>query len=170
MDKKLHKVAGIFATLKDAYVARKVLFKCGVMPENINIIVPDDGQIDKKIELAGDDLARQVINEAFIGGAIGSGVGAAGAVALAAVSITLFAASPILAPLAMMGFGAAVGANIGAVNAIGIREDQFADMIRDVTNVGRYVLIVHAASDNEHLLAHATLAELVRTKPDLLST
>lgn len=170
MNKNVHKVVGIFATLTEAHAARKALLNRGLEPSHMNLIVPDDQRIDKKIEPDSDGVVKEVVNDAFIGGAIGSGVGAVGAVAMAAASITLFAASPILAPLALMGFGAIVGANIGAGVAIGIKEDQFADMIRDVTNDGQYVLIVHTYSEGERNQAHDILAELVRAKPDLRST
>ncbi|MHB1678510.1 MAG: hypothetical protein ACYCSS_13455 [Sulfuriferula sp.] len=167
MENNIHKVAGIFATEEDTHTARNLLLEHGMSPNHINIIVPDDKLIDKKIEPDGDGVAKTVVKDAFIGSAIGGGVGAAGAAAMAAASITLFVASPVLGPLALMGWGAMVGAFVGAGKGVGIEEDQFADMIKDVTNNGQYVLIVHTFTESEYTQAHDVLAELVQTKADV---
>lgn len=169
MDNKLHKIAGIFATLQDTHAARNLLVERGITPEHINLIVPDDTMIDKKIEPDGDGVAREVVKDSIIGGVIGGGIGAAGAVAMTAASITLFVASPVLGPLTLMGWGAMVGAFAGGGKGAGIREDQFADMIRDVTNHDKFVLIVHTSSDNEFKVAHDTLADLTQEKSDVKS-
>ncbi len=162
MDNKSHKIVGIFTTLQDTHAARNFLIERGIAPAHINLITPDDTMIDKKIEPDGDGVAKEVVKDAIIGGAIGGGIGAAGAVAIAATSITLFVASPLIAPLALIGWGAMVGAVAGGGKGAGMREDRFADMIKGVTNVSKFVLIVHTTSDIEFKLAHDTLAELTQ--------
>lgn len=169
MDNKTHKVAGIFATLADTQAARDRLVERGVTPEHINIIAPNDRMIDKKIEPDGDGVAREVVKDAIIGGVIGGGVGAAGAAAMAAASITLFVASPVLGPLSLMGWGAMIGIIAGGGKGAGIREDQFADMIKDVTNEGKFILIAHTESETELKIAHDTLEELTQEKSDVKS-
>ncbi|MHB0992453.1 MAG: hypothetical protein ACYC3O_05870 [Burkholderiales bacterium] len=169
MANKTHKVAGIFATLQDTQSAKNLLIERGITPAHINLIVPEDKMIDKKIEPDGDGVAKEVVKDAIIGGVIGGGVGAAGAAAMAAASITLFVASPVLGPLSLMGWGAMIGIIAGGGKGAGIREDQFADMVKDVTNDGKFILMVHTASENEFKVAHDTLAELTQEKSDVKS-
>lgn len=169
MENKTHKVAGIFATLQDIQTARDLLIARGMSPDQIKLVVPEDKMVDKKIEPDGDGVAKEVVKDAVIGSVIGGGVGATGAAAMAVAGITIFAATPVLAPLALLGWGAMVGAFIGGGTGAGIQEDQFASMVKDVTNDGKFVLIVHTVTDNEFNLAQSVLTDLTQEKNDVKS-
>ena len=82
MENNVHKVAGVFATIDDLYMARNLLINRGIPDGNISLIIPDDHNIDKKIEPHGDEVAKTVVKDALLGSAIGGGVGAAGAAAM----------------------------------------------------------------------------------------
>lgn len=169
MNKTLHKVAGIYATHEDALAARTLLMERAFGAEQITLISPEDAYTDEKIEPEGDGVAKHVVKDALIGGVIGGGVGGATAAAMAAASVTLFVASPILAPLTIMGWGAAVGAFAGAGKGISVEEDQFAAMVKDVTNDGKYVVIVQTHSDEESTRARDVIGQSVGHESDIRS-
>lgn len=169
MEKTLHKVAGIYATRDEALAARTSLIERGFSAEQITLVSPEDAHTDEKIEPEGDGVAKHVIKDALIGGVIGGGVGGATAAAMAAASITLFVASPILAPLTIMGWGAAVGAFAGAGKGISMEQDQFAAMVKDVANDGKYVVIVQAHSDEESSRARDLIGQSAADESDVRS-
>ena len=70
MDNKSHKIVGIFTTLQDTDAARNFLIERGIAQAHINLITPDDTMTDKKIEPDGDGVAKEVVKDAIIGGAI----------------------------------------------------------------------------------------------------
>jgi len=53
--------------------------------------------------------------DAAIGTAVGSGLGVLAEVPLVAANVSLFVASPLLAPLVMLGWGASIGGTVGAI-------------------------------------------------------
>ncbi|HEX5393217.1 MAG TPA: hypothetical protein VFW68_08050 [Rhodocyclaceae bacterium] len=64
--------------------------------------------------------ADSVLKDVLIDGTVvGTGLGAIGEVVLVAANIALFAASPLVAPLAMIGWGSAIGGVIGAAIGAG---------------------------------------------------
>ena len=69
---------------------------------------------DAKLRVRLDGVLQDVLVDGAIGTAVGTGIGALGSVALAATSVTLFIASPLVAPLMLLGWGASIGGLIGA--------------------------------------------------------
>ncbi len=83
-------------------------------------------------------------------------MGAAGEVALAANSVTMFVASPLIAPLAMLGWGASLGAVVGAVAGsicFNKPDGKLADLVADAIQSGQVVLMVTAHSEQQTSLA-----------------
>ena len=68
--------------------------------------------------------------------------------ALAATSVTLFIASPLVAPLMLLGWGASIGGLIGAAAGAtegdGDKEGWLSDLVRDAIANGHVVLVADA--------------------------
>lgn len=100
-----------------------------------------------------------------IGTAVGTGVGALGEVALVAMNVSLFIASPLVAPLAMLGWGASIGAVIGAAVGMtagsGNKKGWLSDLIRDAIANGQVVLAAEARNEAETLIAREVIQAAV---------
>jgi outer membrane lipoprotein SlyB len=78
--------------------------------------------------------------------------------------VTLFIASPLLAPLAMLGWGASLGAIVGAV--IGSesnekKDGKFAELVQDAIMNGQVVLVVQTRSEHETAIAERVIKQSV---------
>ena len=88
-----------------------------------------------------------------------------GQVALVAANVSLFVASPLIAPLAMLGWGAALGGVVGAVVGAEKSDDRtdgkFSDLVLDAIRSGHVVLIVHTLSGEETSLVREIIGDSV---------
>jgi hypothetical protein len=82
-----------------------------------------------------------------------------------AANVSLFIASPLIAPLAMLGWGASLGALIGtaAGTATGAKhkEGRFADLIRDAISSGQVVLVAETWTAQETAIATEVIESAV---------
>ena len=98
------------------------------------------------------DLASLV--DGAIGTAVGTGVGVIGALMIVSGGITLFIASPVVAPLAMLGWFASVGGVIGTmVGANNKTKGKFSELVMDAVEAGNAVLIVQTHNEADTQLA-----------------
>jgi len=92
-----------------------------------------------------------------------------GVAAMVAANVSLFLASPLLGPLTIIGWGASVGAIAGASAGAGIKEGRFADIVKDAVNSGHTVLIAHAATEAETVIAQEMIRASVSETRDIQS-
>ncbi|MES2407244.1 MAG: hypothetical protein V4528_07980 [Pseudomonadota bacterium] len=169
MHKYLHKVAGIYSSRTAAEKVRSQLIEQGFDLDQTNILISMDTASDAKIEPEGNEVLSEVVKDGVIGTVVGSGVGALGAVAMAAANISLFLASPLLGPLTLIGWGASVGAIAGASVGTGIKEGRFSDIVKEALNHGNAVLIVHTTTDAQTKLATEIVSNSV-AEPDAIQS
>ena len=131
-----HKVAALYATREEAEQVRQHLIDGGIAASEVTLLV-----------------------DSAIGTAVGTGVGAIGTVILWAASVTLFVASPVVAPLAMLGWFAGVGGIAGAVAGAASKEDKkgkegkFSELVMDAIKSGNVVLVVRTHGETDRELA-----------------
>lgn len=169
MKKYLHKVAGIYSSITVAETTRNHLIKHGLSPEQIVILRPGEPSPDDKIEPEGNAVLKEVIKDGVIGTAVGSGIGALGVVGMMAANVSLFLASPLIGPLAIIGWGAGIGAMAGASAGAGVREGRFADIIKTALDSGHCVVIAHAVTEAETAIAQDLLSASVSGTGDVQS-
>jgi hypothetical protein len=79
--------------------------------------------------------------------------------------VSLFIASPLIAPLAMLGWGASLGALIGttagASAGVKHKEGRFADLIRDAISGGQIVLVAETQTTQETAIAREVIENAV---------
>lgn len=170
-----HYVSGFFANRDDARDTLVTLLARGLPREQIQVFetdTPPSGPLPKEDSNA---VLKDVLVDGAIGAAVGTGLGALAEVALVAANVTLFVASPLIAPLAMLGWGAGLGGLIGAV--IGAeaspekepkaKEGWLSDLVRDAIASGQIVLMVEARTAAETAIAKEVIQASVGDYKDV---
>ncbi|MDA3934048.1 MAG: hypothetical protein PF630_06960 [Gammaproteobacteria bacterium] len=156
-----HHVSGFFAHRAEAESALSSLVERGVPNERLQIfdntsVLPVSGAQAKS-----DEVLTNVLVDGAIGTAVGVGIGALGEVALVAASVSLFIASPLIAPIVMMGWGASIGGLIGAASGVsaaaGKKEGRLADLVRDAISSGQVVLVAESRTEQETAIAREVI-------------
>lgn len=170
-----HHVSGIFQRHNEAAFALMQLNEKGlplrrmkIFEDNIAIpAVTSQGQ--------SNEVLKNMVVKGTVGTVVGAGIGALAQIALVATNVTLFIASPLVAPLAMLGWGATVGATAGA--AIGAVENSpkyskgdegfFSEFIGDAIASGQVVLVVATRSKEETELVSEVMKLSVNNYQDV---
>jgi multimeric flavodoxin WrbA len=96
-------------------------------------------------------VLTNVLVDGAIGTAVGTGIGALAQLALVAGSVSLFVASPLVAPLVMLGWGASLGAFVGAAagaNAgVEHKDGWLSDLVHDAIASGQVVLVAQTRTE-----------------------
>lgn len=153
MNEYRHHVSGFFAHRDEAESALSRLVQQGLPRERMQIYATDSTSSSPAQEAKSDGVLQDVLVDGAIGTAVGTGVGALGSVALAATSVTLFIASPLVAPLMLLGWGASIGGLIGAAAGAtagsGDKEGRLSDLISDAIAGGQVVLVAETRNEQE---------------------
>jgi hypothetical protein len=167
MDEQGHIVSGIYTTRAEAEAVRDQLVERGLPHEQTNIV--ENAQVDGNRKMAQDNEAlKDVLIDGSVGAAVGTVLGAVGEVALVASNVTLFVASPLIAPLAMLGWGAVLGGVVGA--AVGAEKTQqksagkLSELVLDAIRSGHVVLVTQATTAAQAVLVRQLIGDSV-TQP-----
>lgn len=165
MNEYHHHVSGFFSNDEEAEHARTKLVERGLPLEQVRIFDTCSTPYKSNLESESNEVLENVLVDGAIGTAVGTGIGAIGELALVAANISLFIASPLIAPLVMLGWGASLGALIGAtagsVTNASHKEGRFADLIQDAISSGQLVLVVETLTQQETNIAREVIESLV---------
>lgn len=159
-----HHIVGFFVQRQEAEIARNKLVALGLPPANLSIY--DNSRAAPSLAPSANSNAtlNNILADGAIGTAVGAGLGALGELAIVAANVTLFVASPLLAPLVMLGWGASLGAVMGAVSgAVKTPEEdgKLAELVRDAIQIDQVVLIATTRSPQETGIAADIVQEAV---------
>jgi hypothetical protein len=167
MDQQAHIVSGIYTSRAEAEAVRDRLVESGVLREQVSIA--DDARAATSSKMVEDDEAlRDVVVDGAVGAAVGTGLGVVAEVALIAANVTLFVASPLIGPLALLGWGAALGGLVGA--AVGAeqpderKEGKFSDFVLDAIRSGHVVLVAQTRTEAEATLVRDIVGDSLATR------
>jgi hypothetical protein len=150
---KHHCVTGFFGDLAHAQATQTLLTEMGLPLARLQIFKKDSdigAPPEDRTPQAGSDTAlKDMLVDGAIGRAVGVGLGALAEVAIVAANVSLFIASPLLAPLVMLGWGAAVGGTVGAMVGAEKNEAPLSALIRDAVSNGQVVLVANTETDQE---------------------
>jgi hypothetical protein len=152
----LHSVSGFFVKREEAEIARAELRRRGLTALQLALYSNDAAVLQPAANANSSDSLNTILVDSAIGTAVGTSLGALGSVALVAASVTLFVASPLIAPLSMLGWGASLGAVIGAVaGSTQITKDdgKLSELVGDAIQNGQVVLVATTASEAETRIA-----------------
>ena len=156
-----HHVSGFFAQREEAQSVLSRLVERGLPREHLQIYTADAAASGSAPEAGSNEVLKDVLVDSAIGTAVGTGLGALGVVALAAGSVSLFIASPLIAPLVMLGWGASigglVGAAAGATPGAGNKEGWLSDLVGDAIASGQVVLVAETRTEQETATAREVI-------------
>ncbi|HRK77150.1 MAG TPA: hypothetical protein PLQ95_01300 [Thiobacillus sp.] len=170
MDEYRHHVSGFFTHREQAESALSRLIEQGLPRERLRIFANDPAASDTMPKDGSDAVLKDVLVDASIGTAVGTGIGALGSVALAAASVSLFVASPLVAPLMLLGWGASIGGLIGAAAGVtpgaGDKDGWLSDLIGDAIASGQAVMVAETRTAQETAIAREVIRASVGDSKD----
>lgn len=165
-----HIVSGIYASRAEAETVRSRLIEQGLPRQQVKVVERIRAEDDNPKLADDDEVLKEVLVDGTIGTLVGTGLGALGEVALVAANVTLFVASPLTAPLAMLGWGAVlggvVGAAAGANKGAKKREGKFADFVHYAIRSGHVTLIAETLTLPQRKLAAKIIGDSVTIHDD----
>jgi hypothetical protein len=163
MNSKNHIVSGIYANRAEAEKVRSQLIEWGLPRRQVKIVERARADDSSPGLADADGVLKEVLVDGAVGTLVGTGLGALGQIALVATNVTLFVASPLVAPLAMLGWGAVLGGIIGAAagsNTGATQHDgKFADLIGYAIRSGHVTLITETLTPTEKTLAAKVIGD-----------
>ncbi|WP_151445849.1 hypothetical protein [Lacisediminimonas profundi] len=164
-----HHVTGFFANESDAEGALSRLVERGLSRQQMQIFKSDSPLPGPAPHQDSNAVLKDMLVDGMKGAAVGTGIGALAEVALVAANVSLFAASPVLAPLVMLGWGASLGALIGvsagtepiAAPEAGEKEGWLSALVSDAIAIGQTVLVVDARTDQDAAIAREVIKAAV---------
>ena len=189
MDIHRHHVSGFFAKRDEAEKTFSTLVARGLTREQLQIFdtsqsaAPPAASTPQQAptESGSDTSLKEILVDGTIGTALGTGLGALAQVALVAGSVSLFVASPLVAPLVMMGWGASLGGLIGAAVGAMKKEDGnpaavtkvkeekqgwLSTLVADAIASGQFVLVAQTNTEQETAIAQEVIQASVGTYKD----
>lgn len=148
-----HHVSGIFVNREDANRTFSSLIGKGLKKESLQIFEKGSDLPIATQQTKSNAVLKDMFVDGAIGAAVGTGIGGLAGVALIAANVTLFVASPLLAPLMLLGWGASlggtVGASVGSKVSSDIKDGWFSDFIKDAITNGQVVLVATTNNQEE---------------------
>ncbi len=165
MDENRHHVSGFYSQREEAESVLASLVARGFPRNQVQIFANDSTASAPTAQGKNNEMLKDVLVDGAIGTAVGTGIGALAEVALVAANVTLFIASPLIAPLAMLGWGASLGAVVGAVAGVGKdsgknaakKDGKFAALISDAIASGQVVLVAETRTERETAMAREVI-------------
>jgi len=171
-----HKVSAIYASQAEAESVRQHLIQGGIAADEVVILHESSPPF---VEEGSDEVLKDVLVDGAIGTAVGAGVGAVGTAILWASSITLFVASPVVAPLMMLGWFASVGGLVGAATGAAEtgapeagtprKEGRLSELVMDAIKSGNVVLIAHTYDQTERESAKSIIGNSLKGRDEVVS-
>ena len=164
-----HKVSAVYPSRQEAEGVRQRLIDGGIAASAVDIL----HERPPTLEEGSDEVLKDMVVDGAIGTAVGTGVGVAGTVVLWASGVTLFVASPVVAPLAMLGWFAGVGGLIGATAGAEARapskEGKFSELVMDAIKSGNAVLVARTRDEAEREVAKEIIGDSLRGRDEVVS-
>lgn len=167
MDQYRHHVSGFFPHREDAEGALSRLVDGGLPRDQLQILDATSVPGATATPASSNEVLKDVLVDGAIGTAVGSGIGVLAELALVAANVTLFVASPLVAPLAMLGWGASLGGFIGAAAGAGSKDGNFSTLIQDAIASGQVVVVAETRTEQETAIATEVIQALVGQSTDL---
>lgn len=161
MENYRHYVSGFFTHRDQAEKAVSDLVVAGLPLTRINLFDKEDLLPPHQPTGSSDLVLKDILVDGAIGTAVGTGVGALLTAAMVAANVTLFVASPLIGPLAMLGWGASIGGLVGASVGATEKAKPLTELIHDAVTSGGFVVVVQTLSADETQTAGNIFKEAV---------
>lgn len=172
MDEYRHHVSGFFPHRDKADSTLNTLIERGIPAAQLQIFAGNaDAPPAPSPQRQSNGVLKDMLVDGAIGTAVGTGLGGLTSIGLVAANVSLFIASPVLAPLMLLGWGASLGgffgAVVGASSAAGEHQGGFAELINDAIKSGDTVLVVETYTETQTAIAREVINASVGEYKDL---
>ena len=167
MSDYLHHVSGFFAHDDQARDVNQQLLAAGIPLERIHLLNKTTNEPFHPVKEDSNGVLKDIVVDGTIGAVVGTGVGALAQVAFVAANVTLFVASPLIAPLVMLGWGAGLGGFLGAAVGAAKKDRPFVDLVRDAIEHNQHVVIVETVTEEETNVAKKIIKDAVGDYEDV---
>jgi hypothetical protein len=169
MSQYRHHVSGIFSNKVEAETALHILLERGISNKQLQIYASNASLPAATQQAKSNEVLKDMVVDGAIGTAVGTGIGALAQVGLIAANVSLFIASPLIAPLALLGWGASLGALVGATYGAKVGSDKegyLSDLVKDAISSGQVVLIAETSTEQETNIAREVIQAAVGNHKD----
>lgn len=153
METYRHHISGFFARRSEAETVASQIIATGIPSSRVHIFdkssVLPEGLTSEKGVNSSDMVLKDVLVDAAVGSAAGTGLGILVGVGLVAMNVTLFVASPLIAPLTLLGWGASLGGIVGASVGAAEKVKPLSDLVHDAILTGQVVIVVETNNADE---------------------
>jgi hypothetical protein len=167
MDSYRHYLSGFFSHRDQAEMAYTQLVALGIPRNRIQIFDAQSASPTHVSSKGSNQVLKEVLVDGAVGTAVGITIGGLAEVALVAANVTLFVASPLIAPLVMMGWGAGIGGILGASAGAAAKAKPLSELVNDAIKAGQIPLIVETHSVEETASAQAVFKDLIGDYQDI---
>jgi hypothetical protein len=162
MENYRHYVSGFFAHRDQAEKTVSELLAAGLPLIRVHLLDKDSlSPPTHEATESSDVVLKDIIVDGVIGTAVGTGVGALITVGMVAANVSLFVASPLIAPLTMLGWGASIGGLVGASIGASEKAKPLSNLVHDAIISGSLVVVVETLSAEETEIAGKVFKEVV---------
>lgn len=155
-----HQISGFFSHRDQAETAYAQLLKQGITATQLTLRETDSSPsiaTSPAGNQSSNDVLRSVLICTAIGVAIGSASGIAIELILMAANINLFVASPLIAPLILIGWGASIGGFIGATIGVMKKNKPITHLVQESILAGQIALVVDTHDRKQTTAAKAVM-------------
>lgn len=163
----LHHVSGFFAHEDQARTVNQQLLAANIPLNRIHLLNNTTGESFHPVKEDSNGVLKDMVVDGAIGAAVGTGVGVLAQLAFVATNVTLFVASPLVAPLALLGWGASLGGFLGAAVGAAKKPRPFADLVQDAITHNQHVVIVETLNEEETSNAQKIIQDAVGDYEDV---
>jgi len=167
MNHYLHYLSGFFEYHDQAKDVFNKLAAQGLPVEHMRIYSKSAPLPLHESTESSNEVLKDVLVDGTIGTAVGTGIGALIQVALIASNVTLFVASPLIAPLVLLGWGAGIGGVVGASIGAADTTRPLSALVEDAIKNGQFVLVVETRSAEETDIAQKIFKEAIGDYKDV---
>lgn len=161
MNHYIHYVSGFFEHQREADDVFAKLISQGLPHERVQNYRHHAPALAHEPSEGSNEVLKDILVDGSIGAGVGTGIGALMEVALITTNVTLFVASPLIAPLVLLGWGASVGGVVGA--SIGAAENKkpLSALVEDAIENGQIVLMVETRTAAEKTIAQELIKDSI---------
>jgi hypothetical protein len=164
-----HFVSGFFSHKDQADNALARLNAQGLPRTRIQIFDSQSALPTHTSAESSNEVLKDVLVDSAIGTAVGITIGGLAEVALIAANVTLFVASPLIAPLVLLGWGASIGGLLGASAGAAANTKPLSDLVNDAIKSGQTAVVVETHTEEETTAAKDIFKDLIGDYKDVTS-
>ena len=133
MTKYKHFVSRFFTHQDQVNEAVIKLHLLHIPSERIHLMQAKPSSANHPAVADSNHVLKDVLMDAAAGVAVGTGVGIAAEIALVTANLSLFVASPVIAPLVLLGWGAGLGGFLDAAIGASRKAKPFSTLVEEFT-------------------------------------